>query len=99
MAITKLPRRVSIKLRNGKTKKGYVVKEVAEVEEGSSGIFKNLVQLIRWDNGKKEIRFAYYVKDKGKSDKHYQWASQTSLITSKKIICRLIRKAKNKGIL
>lgn len=81
MAIKPIPRRVSYIERDKKTRSvGKVVAVASVYESYPFGDYQKEIQLIEWDNGKKGIRLAYYVKNHGANEKTYHWGSQTTLI-------------------
>lgn len=99
MAISKLPRPVTYTYPNGLIKKGKVIKEVGIKEHGTTMNYYNLIQILKMDRGEKWIRFAYYVKNFGQSDKYWRWGSQTTLTLTPKTFRKLIKMAEKEGIL
>jgi hypothetical protein len=104
MAISKLPRKLKIFGRTTKEKyEGEVIDEVFEDQPTEDGVFRKMIQLVRWKGDRKGedyfIRFGYYVKDKNQPDKKFMWGSQTSFLAPRKLVRKLLNKAKKKGIL
>jgi hypothetical protein len=100
-AIKELPRDVKYTYPNGKTLKGKVIEEVAEDEksEVAGKDYRNVIQLVKMDNGKVWIRFGYYKKDFGQGDEGWRWGSQTTATMAPECVRRLIQEAQKKGIL
>ena len=101
MAIKPLPRPASYPGRkSGKYRKGLVLKEVGIPESHPvEGDYWKLIQLIKWDDGEEFIRFGYYVKDYGASEKHWRYGSQTTLQLPRPLAKKLVRMALERGIL
>lgn len=101
MTIKPLPRPVNYEGRaTKKNLKGFVTKEVYYNQLNTKeGDFRKVIQLVVWSNGKKEVRFGYYVKDSDKDEKDWRWGSQTTFTLPLEKAKILIEKAKKEGIL
>ena len=101
MPIKPLPRASSYPGRkSGKHRKGTVQKEVSVLERDRvEGDYLKLIQLIKWDDGEEFVRFGYYVKDYGASEKHWRWGSQTTFQLPRPLAKKLIRMALKEDIL
>jgi hypothetical protein len=97
MGISHLPRKVEWTERDRNHKfEGKVKCEVDVDEIFEWGDYKKLIQLIESKDGKRLIRFAYYVKDHGAPDKEYKFASQTTLVIHPENARKLFIDAENK---
>ena len=103
MAISKLPRKVYHGYRKNKKEKiliGEVIDEVfIDQKSTRQGDYRKMLQLIKRTDGGNEIRLGYYVKDTDKPEKEYHWGSQTTFQIRVKDFNKLLKKAKQKGIL
>ena len=107
MGIVKTPKDADWEQRDGTKTEGKVLKQVSVEEQFPWGDYADVIQLIklRLVGGKRlrkpeyVIRFGYYVKDHGASEKKYTWGSQTTLIVRKAKLRRLLSKAEKNGLL
>ncbi|MEM2507313.1 MAG: hypothetical protein QXK93_07515 [Candidatus Bathyarchaeia archaeon] len=75
MAKNTVGKRVIYKKR-GKELRGTVEDEVSLLEKYPEEDFLDLIQYIRWDDGHHGIRFCYYVREHGSSDKDWIFANR-----------------------
>jgi hypothetical protein len=74
---------------------GTVEDAVSYLENWNNRDFLNLIQYIRWDNGKHTIRMCYYVRPSGSSDKDWVFANRPLAMNAIEL-GRLLNKAKGK---
>jgi hypothetical protein len=84
---------VSYKHSDGTRYEGEVVDSVEIEEKYPDREFLDLIQLIRWDDGKETIRFCYYVREKGQTNWHF---ANRPLSLDADNLEKLLKKAKAK---
>ena len=99
MSISKLPRNSKFSYPNGDIIKGKVIGEVSLFGKGKTMDYLNLIQKLEMENKETWIRFAYYKRKFGGTDKDWMWGSQTTLTVTPKEVTKLIKKAIQKGII
>ena len=82
-----------VKYANGL--RGTVEDEVYLLEEYEDRDFLDLVQYIRWDDGRYGIRICYYVREHGSGEKGWTFANRP-LSISPKNLGKLLKKASKK---
>jgi len=92
------PKPTRFKYPEGTILKGTVIKEVGNLYETEDhGDYYFVIQLIDYGDEEMYVRFGYYRKKPGGNK--FGWGSQTTFHTDKDFANKLIKKAKNKGIL
>ena len=89
------------KYPNGEILKGKIVDEVGvdgQIIYGNkvTKLYKNLVQLIKWEDGREDFRFCYYYINFSSEKPRWIWG-QYSLSISIKDFKELLDKMKEKG--
>lgn len=79
----------------GKELRGTVEDEVSLLEEYADEDFLDIIQYIRWDDGNYGIRFCYYVRKHGSSDKDWIFANRP-LSIGEENLQKLLKKALKK---
>ena len=94
MVKTTIGKRVVYKKR-GRELRGTVLDEISYLEKDGDEDFLDLIQCIRWDDGRYGIRICYYVRKHGAGEKDWIFANRP-LSTSPEVIQRLLEKASKK---
>ena len=89
------------KYPDGEILRGKIIDEVGLydqiIDENTIGkVYKNLVQLIKWDDGREDFRFCYYYINFS-NEKPFWIFGQYALSLSKKDFNELLDKMKEKG--
>ena len=94
MVKTTIGKRVVYKKR-GRELRGMVQDEVSYIERDDED-FLDLIQYIRWDDGRYGIRICYYVRTHGSGDEGWIFANRP-LSISPEILEKLLKKASKKN--
>ena len=92
MVKTTIGKRVKYK---GDMVRGTVEDEVPFLEEYEDRDFLDLIQYIRWDDGRCGIRLCYYVREHGTGDKEWIFGNRP-LSVSVEVLGKLLKKASKK---
>lgn len=80
---------------SGEGLRGTVEDEVSFLEEYKDRDFLDLIQYIRWDDGRHNVRICYYVREHGSGDEGWIFANRP-LSVGLEVLSKLLRKASSK---